>query len=297
MSNETAVAVLSVIALLLTVIILVPQAYSNYKNGSTAGVSALMMQCFLFAAIMSGVYDAATDQAIGVTLSWFGFSIIAIVCLCQDPYYNLENIAKRTDKQRKIRFVYHFIAYHIICGLISIATYFVFVVAENEDNEWVMEAVGYVAPLILTIGGYLVQFRLIVKNKSSAGISVGFMLVDAAACIVSITTIALDGFDGAAASPFICIILCQIVLATFRFVVYPPSKSTAAHSIIAMAPIGENESGLFDDDDDDSDVELNGAELHDDSFDIEDEVIQTEGTGLYITVPVQNDNQNIQIVN
>lgn len=290
MSNETAVAVLSVIALLLTVIILVPQAYANYKNQSTNGVSSLMMQCFLFAAIMSGVYDAATDQAVGVTLSWFGFAIVAIVCLCQDPYYD-QSTTQRTEKQRRIRFAYHLLLYHVICGLLSIATYFIFVVASNEDAEWVMEAIGYVGPLILTIGGYLVQFRLIVKSKSSAGISVGFMLVDAAACIVSIATIALDGFNGAAASPFICIIICQIVLAVFRFVIYPPSKSQT-HSMIVMSPLGPEDVGLYDDDDDD----LDPKELGDHSFDTEDDIIQTEGTGLYIDIPGQNDtSSNIRV--
>lgn len=252
MSIDVAVNVLSIVALCLTFIILIPQVYFNYQNASTEGVSAFMMQCFLFAAVTSGIYDVHTDQALGIILSWYGFSFVAIICLCQDPYYQSENVSKRSLTQRRLHFLFHFAIYAFTCGCLCVALFYIFRIADKENVHQVTQAIGYVAPAVLNVGGYLMQFRMIVQNKSSEGISLGFMMIDTSACVVALTTLALDGFDGAAASPFICILSCQIVLLSFRLCIYPPNQSVDDE---VPTKLLNDEDAMFDTSEEDNQVD------------------------------------------
>jgi uncharacterized protein with PQ loop repeat len=252
MLNISAVNVLSLVALCLTLIILVPQVYFNYQNASTEGVSSCMMQCFLFAAITSGIYDVHTEQAIGIILSWYGFATMAIICLCQDPYYQHNNVKTSSLSKRRMYFLFHF----ALCACLCVTLYYIFAIADKKNVHQVTQVIGYIAPAVLNVLGYLMQFHMIVQHKSSEGISLGFMMIDTSACVVALTTLALDGFDGAAASPFICILTCQIVLLSFRLCIYPPQSQKSVETDESIPAVDDGKwNDMFDTNDEASGVD------------------------------------------
>ena len=233
-TSEVWSQLLSWVSLVLTFLLLTPQAYQNYQKQSTQGLSTAMIQAFVMGSIIPAAYYIYQDEPVALTLSWFGFVVVGIFVLCQVPYYappptDSKATAGSGELQlarRRRQFCYHFAAYILFCTLCCVFFYFVYIVSgPSSAFSWLPSAIGYVFPTILTVFGYLLQLRLILVTKDASGISPGFMVLDWLACGVSIASIALDKWDGAAAAPFIVIISCQIVMAAMRYCVYPPNKA------------------------------------------------------------------------
>ena len=231
-ASEVWSQLLSWLSLLLTVVLLTPQAYLNYTRKSTEGLSIPMMWIFLVASIIPASYYVYDTEPVALDLSWFGFAVIGIFVLCQVPYYDpvvSDGAAASglTEElrlyKRRVRFVWRFVAYTLVSSLCFVLIYFLFVVSgPSSAFSWFPQTVGYILPTVLTVLGYMLQLRLIVAEKDASGISLGFIALDMSACVCTITSIALDRWDGAAAAPLIVIFACQTCMAALRLCIYPP---------------------------------------------------------------------------
>jgi len=87
----------------LTFLVLMPQAYQNFRLQSTQGLSVLMMQLFLFGSIAPFIYDLYQSQPISIVLSWIGFSVVDIFILCQCTYYEGHQRKDKAEVEERIR--------------------------------------------------------------------------------------------------------------------------------------------------------------------------------------------------
>ena len=261
--------ILSWLSLVLTVVLLLPQAYLNYQSQSTQGLSTAMMWIFLVASIVPAAYYIYQSEPVALTIAWFGFAVVGIFVLCQVPYYapsSADKAAVGSDKQRltarRRLFAYNFAVYTLVSSLCCVFFYFLFVVSgPSSAFSWLPSAVGYIFPSALTAVGYLLQFRLIVATKDASGISPGFIVLDLSACICTVLSIALHQWDGAAAAPLFVIIACQLALGTVRLCVYPPNKAYNKELQGEQAETaGEGDGNANEDDEEEEEEEDDGAE-------------------------------------
>lgn len=238
MTTEDLIAgILSYVALGCMTFMLLPQVYLHVKQKSTRGLSSIMLGAFLLASLMSGTYDYSIHQPSAITAAWAGFSLFAIVCLSQVTYYDPTNMKIQSLKQRRIRFLLSICLSSFVCCLVCVGVYFLLIVAEASTLPIMNEMIGYVIPIILNVAAYCVQFRLIIRSKDASGLSLGFMAFDTSAGCVSIAAIALDDWNGAAACPYFVIIICQFIMATLYFVVYPRHQALKTESTKQSEPM------------------------------------------------------------
>jgi len=230
-ASEVWSQLLAWVSLVLTIILLVPQAYLNYQKQSTEGLSIAMLWIFLAASVIPAAYYVYQSEPVALTLSWFGFAVVGIFVLCQVPYYSpTAEAAGGSEAQRlsrrKRHFVWRFALYVLVSSLCFVVIYFLFIVSgPSSAFSWLPSTVGYILPSALTVFGYLMQLRLILIEKDSSGISLGFIALDMSACFFTVLSIALDRWDGAAAAPLFVIFACQICMATLRLCIYPPHSA------------------------------------------------------------------------
>lgn len=216
------VEILTSVTFVLTIIVLIPQLLLNIKLQSTEGLSAPMMILFLIGALAPAVYYIFTNQPIELTASWYSFSVVDMLILCQFSYYKPVFVKRTTLWNRRIHFVIQFILLSLVSASGSAILYYVFEYSDTVGADWVVQVLGYLLPIIFTIAGYVFQLVLIMQSKSSEGISPGFILIDIVGCSVAIASISLNKFNGAAIAPFATIIFCQIIMAICYYIIYPP---------------------------------------------------------------------------
>jgi uncharacterized protein with PQ loop repeat len=257
------------VSLVLTIFILAPQVVLNCRRQSTSGLSSSMMVQFLIASLLPASFYAFREQPAGVTISWFAFGFMSVVVMCQIAYYRPEAMAADGLKQRRARFLAHFLLLLLASALLSVFCYFLFVVtAPSESFSWLPAVVGSSLPTVLTAIGYLSQIRLIIRNKSSAGLSAGFIALDVMAAITSLVSVAIAGIEAAVLIPILSVLLFQLTLATLYFV-FPPREEQkggqlepAENSVVGMVELQQEEDE--EEEEDDYDDELAAGASDDD---------------------------------
>eukprot|EP01006_Ploeotia_vitrea_P031187 TRINITY_DN63493_c0_g1_i3.p2 TRINITY_DN63493_c0_g1~~TRINITY_DN63493_c0_g1_i3.p2 ORF type:complete len:130 (+),score=47.05 TRINITY_DN63493_c0_g1_i3:63-452(+) len=96
---------------------------------------------------------------------------------------------------------------------------------DGTEYDWVGAVVGGVAPTVGFAVGFIPQFKIIVRSKSSEGISLGLVLCDLAGAVLTIASIVLTEPDAAAIAPYASIFFFQSILLAFRVCIFPPPKS------------------------------------------------------------------------
>ena len=229
------VDVLSGVGLVLFMFVLSPQIYLNYRTASTEGLSRAMLVLFLLGALTPGIYYLYSDQPVALTAAWLGFSVLDVIVLAQMWYY-AEERREWGDSRRKKGVAVQLLLYLAGSLLLCALTWLLFYLTGDSANSLVTSVptiFGYLLPAGLTTLGYLVQIRLIVREKSAAGVSPGFILMDLVGCSSSIAAIALNDFDGAAVAPLAGIIVCQLVMGLLYFVIYPPRQQAETGALLA----------------------------------------------------------------
>ena len=258
--------VLSFASLVLVITPLIPQVYHNYKRQSTEGLSTYMLVFFLLGGLAPAAYYVYSDQPILLTASWFGFSLISILIICQIRYYQTQTDRSRdkgittddhhihtplndplidgddqlaTDSinrpsvvRRRLMFFVHFVVILVTSTALVAGFYVLFI---HTSTSIIPSAMGLVLPVVFNFCGFCCQYAVIIEYKSSEGVALGFTVIDLTACTLSIITICLNDLNIAALAPCCSIIACQFILLLFRFVIYPntsPLESDTNPSVI-----------------------------------------------------------------
>ena len=244
--RATLVDVLSTVGLVLFMLVLSPQIYLNYRTASTQGLSRSMVVLFLLGALIPAVYYAYSHQPVALTAAWLGFSVLDIVVLAQMWLY-AEERRGWSARWRMWGCAVELFHYTACSALLCALTWLLFLITGRSSNPAVSAiptVCGYMLPAGLSTLGYAVQIRLIVQQRSAAGVSPGFILMDLVGCSSSIASIALNGFDGAAVAPLAGIIACQLLMGLLYFAIYPPHKAETQRGVGEGMGEGMKEEGV-----------------------------------------------------
>ncbi|CAJ0904282.1 12549_t:CDS:2, partial [Entrophospora sp. SA101] len=99
---------------------LAPQAYKNWHNKNTKGLSPLMMLLWTISGLMFGIYSVVLDLSIPLILQPQLFLMISFLCYAQCLYYDQSKIFIG----RKLKIVMFYVVGSLILGGIQVAGIF-----------------------------------------------------------------------------------------------------------------------------------------------------------------------------
>ncbi len=132
----------------------------------------------------------------------------------------------RSIRRLKIYFFIHFLIYSIASAAFCASLFFLYqMAAENSNFGWFTPLASSTLPSIAFGAGFLPQIRLNFVRRSSEGLSLSTILIDLAACVASIISVAINEFDFLAILPFLVIFGFQVFMLLIIFVIFPRKSS------------------------------------------------------------------------
>nr|CAG8475020.1 8067_t:CDS:2 [Entrophospora candida] len=188
---------------------LAPQAYKNWHNKNTKGLSPLMMLLWTISGLMFGIYAVVLDLSIPLILQPQLFLMISFLCYAQCLYYDQSKIFIG----RKLKIVMFYVVGSLILGGIQVAGIFGIRESNKHNVKWPEVLVGILSVVLLT-SGFMMQFIEIYRIKLVRGVSLIFLTIDMLGSVFSIVSLVFrpPPFDLLASFTYVSVLVCDVVI-------------------------------------------------------------------------------------
>lgn len=210
-TKEIVVQLFSVLAMILTFLLWIPQIYQNYKMKTTDNFPAALVILWLASAILSTSYYVYTVQSPVLITCWVCFCFFSIIILYQIGLYN-----------KKKAVIILLVAIVVTTGSI-LGIYYMYKYWKAFQPH--INLFNAIVPPILTVVGFLPQFYWIFKSKSTTGIALGMILVDVALCVCAIIALLVNDLKAyVGVIPFVIIGVAELGILVLKLFVFPQSS-------------------------------------------------------------------------
>jgi uncharacterized protein with PQ loop repeat len=164
---------------------LLPQIWKNYRRHSTEGFQPSFMLLWALAGIPLGIYNIVDEQNIPLWIQPQILSLLSLVTWGQCYYYG-----RRWSLKLCISAV---IGLAVLLGGVETAGILSFrlVVIKGNGVNWPLYLMSSLAALLLSLG-VLREYLQIYRHRSTAGISIMFIILDALGDLTSLLSILFE---------------------------------------------------------------------------------------------------------
>lgn len=218
--------VLGYLAFVCFQLILFPQIHKNYTRKTTQGLSIAMIYMWQFSAGSTTTYFVWTKQPVSLILQLGSFAVLTIVILAQHLKYTLA---------KSNLYIAMASLANAVCSLALFALYYIAMdEGEKAGHTWVPVLLGGILPGIVLSVGFFPQYHIIIRDKSTEGVSVYFSMLDLLGSFFSMGAIFLTEVDWVALSHYLLIVFFEAIMVLFCLYIYPTPKNATNSKLVAM---------------------------------------------------------------
>ncbi|CEO98791.1 unnamed protein product (mitochondrion) [Plasmodiophora brassicae] len=206
---------------------LVPQALETYRNKTAQGVSQGMLTLWYMSGLVYFVFAILIGLAWPLKTQPVLFSVFSLVCILQALYYGRTDALPADKRRARLSALVGVAAVLASAAVVTLATYFIDA-ARRSGVTWPVNVPGYTSTALIFIG-FVPQYWEIYQTRRVIGLSITFLAFDILGGVLSTISLCFrcPPFEALAASTYLMVVVCDLLLVILYYVLERFWKSTA----------------------------------------------------------------------